>query len=230
MAETSDVRREKPPRGRGRPPGATREDTRARIRDAAADEFAERGYDAASLRAVARRAGVDPALVHHYFADKAALAAAVIEVPLSPDAVLGGRLDGPLDTLGERVVRAVLGAWDSPTVRPAAMTAMRAITSQGPVARMVQEFFRREILRRIAARLEGEDAELRAELAASQVIGVVMARHVLRFEPLASLDFEELVARVAPAVQAHLEGRPTPTDARPPRSGAPDPADPTAGA
>ncbi|MFF2387449.1 TetR family transcriptional regulator [Agromyces sp. NPDC058104] len=200
------------PRGPGRPRGGKPGDLRARILAAATAEFGERGYEAASMRAIARRAGVDPALVHHYFDDKQRLVAEVVEAPLRPDRLVRTALDGPLDGLGERLVRAVLTAWDSPTVRPAAVAALRSAIGQGPVARMLREFLRREIMHRIAERLDdvGDpgDAELRAELAASQVVGVIMVRYVLEFEPIASLPVEELVARVGPAVQWHLTGRP----------------------
>ncbi|WP_026378722.1 TetR family transcriptional regulator [Agromyces italicus] len=185
---------------------------RARILAAATAEFGERGYEAASIRAIARRAGVDPALVHHYFDDKQRLVAEVVEVPLRPDRLVGTALDGPLDELGERLVRAVLTAWDAPAVRPAAVAALRSAIGQGPVARMLREFLRREIMLRIAVRLDDRDdptdAEVRAELAASQLVGVIMVRYVLEFEPLASLAVDELVTRVGPAVQWHLTGRP----------------------
>lgn len=193
---------------------------RARILAAATAEFGERGYEAASMRAIARRAGVDPALVHHYFDDKQRLVAEVVEVPLRPDRLVRAALDGPLDGLGKRLVRAVLTAWDSPAVRPAAVAALRSAIGQGPVARMLREFLRREIMHRIAVRLDDDglrtdggeiddgEAELRAELAASQLVGVIMVRYVLEFEPVASLPVDDLVARVGPAVQWHLTGRP----------------------
>ncbi|MFF2271193.1 TetR family transcriptional regulator [Agromyces sp. NPDC058136] len=204
------------PRRPGRPRGAEQGDLRARILAAATAEFGERGYEAASMRAIARRAGVDPALVHHYFDDKQRLVAEVVEVPLRPDRLVRTALDGPIDELGARLVRAVLTAWDSPAVRPAAVAALRSAIGHGPVARMLREFLRGEIMHRIAVRLaDGDldeaaaaDAELRAELAASQLVGVIMVRYVLEFEPLASLPVDELVARVGPAVQWHLTGRP----------------------
>ena len=199
------------PRRRGRPKGANRDDTRARILEAATAEFGEHGYEAASVRAIARRAGVDPALVHHYFDGKSALVAEVVEVPLRPDRLVRDALDGPVDELGARLVRAVLGAWDAAGVRPAAVAALRSAIGQGPVARMLREFLRREIMHRIASRLGDDDrgdAELRAELAASQIVGVIMVRYVLAFEPVASVSIDELVVRVGPAVQWHLTGRP----------------------
>lgn len=197
------------PRRRGRPRGANRDDTKARILEAAAAEFGERGYEAASIRSIARRADVDPSLVHHYFDDKSALVAEVVAVPLRPDRIVQGALDGPIEELGARLLHAVLAAWENPSVRPAAKAAMRSAIGQGPVARMLREFLRREIMLRLATRLGGaDDAELRAELAASQVVGIIMVRYILEFEPIASASEDELVARVAPVVQFHLTGDP----------------------
>lgn len=193
------------PRRRGRPRGANRDDTKARILAAAAAEFGEHGYEGASIRSIARRAEVDPSLVHHYFDDKAALVAEVVAVPLRPDRIVQGAIEGPIDELGERLLRGVLAAWDAPAVRPAATVALRSALGQGPVARMLREFLRREIMHRVAARIgDADDAELRAELAASQIVGVIMVRYVLAFEPVASLSDDQIVARVAPAVQWHL--------------------------
>ena len=195
------------PRRRGRPRGANRDDTKARILEAAAAEFGERGYEGASIRSIARRAGVDPSLVHHYFEDKSALVVEVVAVPLRPDRLVQGALDGPLEELGARLVRTVLTAWDNPAVRPAATAAMRSAIGHGPVARMLREFLRREIMHRLAGRIADEaDAELRAQLAASQLVGVIMLRYVLAFDPVASMSDDEIVARVGPAVQWHLTG------------------------
>lgn len=216
MAERSEPRE---PRRRGRPRGAKSGDTKARILDAATAEFGEHGYEATSMRAIARRAGVDPSLVHHYFDDKQSLVAEVVSVPLRPDHVVQDALEAPIDELGERLVRAVLGAWDSGAVRPAAIAALRSAIGHGPVARMLREFLRREIMHRIASALgDVDDAELRAELAASQLVGVIMVRYVMAFEPVASVDVEELVRRVGPAVQWHLTGRPGSLDSAAPRA------------
>jgi len=195
------------PRRRGRPRGANPEDTKSRILAAAAAEFGERGYEAASIRSIARRADVDPRLVHHYFDDKSALVAAVVAVPLRPDRIVRDALEGPLDELGARLLRAILAAWDNPSLRPAAAAAIRSAMGQGPAARMLREFLRREIMLRLATRLgDAEDAEVRAELAASQLVGLIMVRYIVGFEPVASLSDDEVIARVAPVVQYHLTG------------------------
>lgn len=193
-------------RRRGRPRKDAEGEARERIIEAATVEFGEKGYEGASLRAIARRAGVDAALVHHYFDDRAAILAEVVRIPVRPDRIVRDVLAGPLDTLGETLTRTVLETWERPAVRPAAVAIMRAAVGTSAGGRLVREFLTRELIGAIAARLPGEDAALRAALAGSQVAGVLMMRYVARVEPVASAPLEELVARIAPVVQQHLTG------------------------
>lgn len=194
-------------RSRGRPrssAGNAPADMRALILSAAADEFAAHGYEAASLRAVARRAGVDPALIRHYFDDKADLFAATIQAPFRPDRVVPMILAGPRSAVGENVVRYVLGELASPAAQKRATLVVRTAVGHNAASRMLKEFLVREVLHRIAASIDTNDAELRASLAASQIVGLMLTRYVLKVEPLASADVEELVARVGPVLQWHL--------------------------
>ncbi|MEV8212369.1 TetR family transcriptional regulator [Leifsonia sp. NPDC077715] len=180
--------------------------TRSAILKAAGDEFAERGYEAASLRAVARRAGVDSALVHHYFDGKPDLFAATLEAPLRPDRVLEVVLSGPRDRVGEALVRYLLERLDDEKAARRMVVILRTVLGGGPGTRMVREFLTREVLSKLAALNDAPDAELRAELAASQLVGLMMVRYGLRIEPIASTPAEELVRRVGPVVQSHLLG------------------------
>jgi AcrR family transcriptional regulator len=194
------------PRGRprGRPRGAAAGDARATILKAAGEEFAERGYEASSLRAIARRAGVDPALVHHYFEDKRDLFAETIHAPFRPDRVVPGILAGPRDQVGESVARYVLTELASPTAQKRAGLVLRTAIGHNPASRMLREFLVREVLHRVAEGVGGPDAELRATLAASQIVGLMMTRYVLRIEPIASAPIDELVGRLGPVLQWHL--------------------------
>ncbi|RLU85768.1 TetR family transcriptional regulator [Streptomyces griseocarneus] len=198
------------PRKRGRPartdadggPGA-----RERILAAARTEFAERGYDKASIRAMARGANVDPALVHHYFGPKEQIFAAAVEVALAPalegpDAVLKG---GP-DTAGERMTRFFLGIWEAPDTREPLLAIVRSAVANETAAAVFRNLVTSRLMFRIAGELDVAEPELRAELAAAQLIGVVMLRYVIKVEPLASAGLEQLVAQVAPVVQRHLAG------------------------
>lgn len=181
---------------------------RAAIVRAAADEFTERGYEAASLRAVARRAGVDSALVHHYFDDKADLFAATLEAPLRPDRVLDVVLGAPRERIGETLVHYLLTQLEDDRAAGRMVLILRTILSSGPGTRMVREFLTREVFSRLAAMTGGDDADLRADLAASQIVGLMMTRYALKLQPIASASPDELARRVGPVIQWHLFGDP----------------------
>lgn len=188
----------------GRRPGAS--GAREAILEAARETFAQHGYDGSTIRAIARAAGVDPALVHHYFGSKEELFAATMELPVNPADVLPGVLAGDTAELGERLARLFLGVWDGAASRRPLIALVRSATSNELAAAMVREFVEHALLGRIAARLESEDAELRASLVASQMVGLAIARYVLRLEPIASSEPEAVVAALAPNLQRYLTG------------------------
>ncbi|MFF9091074.1 TetR family transcriptional regulator [Streptomyces sp. NPDC014991] len=193
------------PRRRGRPPRTESAGTRDRILTAAREEFSARGYEKTSVRGIAKAAGVDPALVHHYFGSKEQVFEAAVEVAFAPaldasDAVA----DGPLDGVGERLTRFVLGVWENPATRTPLLAIVRSAVDNDTAAAVFRRLIAAQLMRRIAAPLDLPDAELRAELAAAQLVGTAMLRYVIKLEPLASADLEQLVARLAPVVQHHL--------------------------
>ncbi|GAT71982.1 TetR family transcriptional regulator [Microbacterium sp. HM58-2] len=192
------------PRRRGRPRGGS--DSRERIIGAAVDEFGEHGYDGSTIRSIAARAGVDSALVHHYFGTKADLFAEAVGIPLRPDIDVPGILDGPRDQVGERLVRYVLEAFEQPDVRRRGVMLMRTAIGSRLTTPLLAGFLSRELIGRIAKRLGVEDAELRATLVASQIAGMLLTRYVLKLGPIAAAPVDELVARIAPTVQRYLFG------------------------
>jgi AcrR family transcriptional regulator len=193
---------------RGRRPAAQAGDARATIVAAAAKEFARRGYDAASLRSIAKHAGVDPALVHHYFDDKADLFTASISAPIRPDRLVREILDGPHDRIGENLVRALVTNFELPGTRDRMISLLRTALGEEFAATMLRQFLVREVFRRVAEAIGGADPELRASLAASQIVGLIMVRYGIRIEPLASAPIEVVVASIGPIVQWHLGGSP----------------------
>ncbi len=196
-------------RGRGRPrlgDRAHNASARGLILKAAAAEFAERGYDAASLRAIARRAEVDSALVHHYFDDKADLFAETVAAPLRPDRAVAAILSGPPDEFGAKIVRYVLEQAELPGSKARIAALLRTAIGTSAASRMLKQFLIREVFRRLTATIDTEDAELRAALAASQIIGMMTARFLLELEPLASAPVDEVVERIGPVIQWHLRG------------------------
>ncbi|MFJ6900082.1 TetR family transcriptional regulator [Streptomyces hokutonensis] len=192
---------------RGRPPRTEAADTRDRILAAAREEFSERGYEKTSVRGIAKAAGVDSALVHHYFGTKeqvfeAAIAVAFAPAANAPDAVAEGSLDG----VGERLTRFIFGVWENPATRKPLLAVVRSAVNNEAAAAVFRRLVLSQVLSRVAAQLEVPDAELRAELAAAQLVGTAMLRYVIKVEPLASADPEQIIVRIAPVVQGHLTG------------------------
>ncbi|MGN9775683.1 TetR/AcrR family transcriptional regulator [Micromonospora sp. H33] len=189
----------------GRRPGNP--DTREAILVAARAAFAERGFDAASIRSIAAAAQVDPALVHHYFGSKDQLFLTAMEAPVDPRELLPKVLAGDRAGIGERLVRTFLGVWDSPA-GAAGVALLRSAVSNEWTARLLREFLTTQVLRRVLDHLDVDPAELplRGSLVASQLVGLGMMRHVIRLEPVASAAPEALVAAVGPTVQRYLTG------------------------
>jgi AcrR family transcriptional regulator len=189
----------------GRRPG--NQDTRKAILAAARQTFAERGYDQASIRQIATNAGVDPALVHHYFGAKDQLFLAAMEAPIDPGKALQEVVAGGLDGIGERLMRTFVTVWDSPAGTGAAAL-VRSAVSHDWSARMLREFITTQILRRVIGGLDLDPKEgpLRASLVASQLMGVIMARYIIKVEPLASASPDTVVATISPTIQRYLTG------------------------
>jgi AcrR family transcriptional regulator len=197
---------ERTTRRTGRRPG--KQDTRGAILTAARETFAERGYDNASIRQIATGAGVDPALVHHYFGTKEQLFLAVVQPPADPSVMLPKIFAGDIDGIGERVVRTFLSLWEGPASGPAFRSLLRTAVSNEKTGRLMREFFATQIVRRMLsetrASIDPGELPLRASLVASQLFGLALARYVLEFEPLAGAAEETVVAAVAPTIQRYL--------------------------
>ncbi|MFF6775254.1 TetR family transcriptional regulator [Streptomyces sp. NPDC012637] len=199
---------EKTARRRGRPSRTAAEESgpgaRERILDAAREQFAERGYDKTSMRGIAKAAGVDAALVHHYFGTKDDVFAAAIEVSFEPTTVVPAIIGGPREAIGERLARFFIGVWENPATRAPLLATIRSAMTHEAAAKVLRGFVLRRLLERIAADLDVPEPKFRAELAASHMIGIAILRYVIQVEPLASADPEEIVAQVAPTLQRYL--------------------------
>ena len=188
----------------GRRPGAS--GTREAIREAAARLFAERGYDRTSMRAIAAEAGVDMKLVAYFFGSKQQLFVEVFTPPFDPAVAIPEVFAGDRVEIGERVARFLLSVLESPEGRRRMIGLIRAAASEPEAARMVRDLISREVLARIVDALDVEDADVRASLLGSQVVGLAMARYIVGVEPLASMSAEAVVAAIAPNLQRYLTG------------------------
>jgi AcrR family transcriptional regulator len=196
-----------PRRGRGRPPrdaAAEGPGARERILEAARAEFAERGYDKTSVRGIAKAAGVDAALVHHYFGTKDEVFAAAIEVSFEPALVIPAVLGAGTEGIGERLARYFIGVWENPATRAPLLAIIRSALTHEAAAAVLRGFVLRRLLERVADELRVPDPTFRAELAASHMIGIAILRYVVRVEPLASADPEDIIRMVAPTLQRYL--------------------------
>ncbi|KRE58602.1 TetR family transcriptional regulator [Phycicoccus sp. Soil748] len=203
---------------RGRRPGGV--DTRAAILTAARADFAEQGYDATSVRGIARRAEVDPALVHHYFGGKAKLFAAVLDIPADPAVLIGAIVHGPRERVGEALVRTFLSVWDSEEDRQRFQALLRSAVTHDEATLMLREFLTREVFGRVmrelapaAGRSEAagrskvagaRELELRAGLAASQMIGLAVMRYIVELPAVVGASHDELAAMLGPTLQGYL--------------------------
>ncbi|WP_328600925.1 TetR/AcrR family transcriptional regulator [Actinomadura physcomitrii] len=186
---------------RGRRPGPT--ETREAILAEAREMFADKGYDGTSLRAIARAAGVDPALVHHFFGTKESVFVAAMRFPVDPAVMLPQLLSLPPERLGETIVRAFLQVWDDPDRRAPILAMLRSAMTNERAAAMMREFVTSALLGRAGAATDLPHLNIQA--AVGQLIGVMILRHVLHVEPMASASEDELVELVAPTLQRYLD-------------------------
>ncbi|MFJ9411694.1 TetR family transcriptional regulator [Streptomyces sp. NPDC101393] len=194
------------PRRRGRPARAESAEgpgTRERILAAARTEFAERGYDKTSVRGIGKAAGVDAALVHHYFGTKEQVFEAAIELTFAPALTMPEALSGGGE-VGERMARFLFGVWENPVSRQPLLAVMRSALTNDTAATVLRKLIERRLLQRVAGELTVPDPEFRVQLAASHLIGIAMLRYLIKMEPVASADPEEIIAMVAPTLQRYL--------------------------
>ena len=185
----------------GRRPGTG--GTKERILAAARSDFGRAGYEGATIRGIAAQAKVDPALVLHYFDSKDGVFRAAIQFPLDPAEFIPKLLEPGLEELGARLTRFFVEAWDSPAGSPL-IALIRSVVANQDAAALMRDFVSRQVLGRVARALDLDQPQLRASLAASQLVGLAMLRHIIRLEPIASAGTDELVAWVGPTLQRYF--------------------------
>lgn len=188
---------------RGRRPGAP--DTRAEVLSAARASFAEKGFRGTTIRAVAASAGVDPALVHHYFGSKDDLFVAALQIPVDPREVLAPVVAAGPAGAGERLMRTLLGVWDDPAFQPGLLALVRSLIADDSGG-LVRDAFIPVVVGPVLAALVADRPDVRIPLVASQVVGLIVARYVIALPPMAQMPAEDVVARVGPVIQHYLTG------------------------
>jgi AcrR family transcriptional regulator len=187
----------------GRRPGGG-SGTQEAILDAARAAFSESGYDGATIRSIAGRAGVDPALVHHYFGSKEQLFVATMELPFDPSVVIPALIEPGLDGLGERIARMLVTIWDKAEGYNPFVALLRSALTHEKAAAMFREFASKAIFAHLVAAVDADHAELRTAMVASQVAGLLMTRYLLRLPAMVRASPEEIVALMGPTLQRYL--------------------------
>jgi AcrR family transcriptional regulator len=188
------------PRGPREEPGVMVE----RITSAARASFAEHGWAGTTMRAVARDAGVDPALVHYYFSSKEELLDASTMPPEQWIASIQRTSEVPLETRGEAIVRNVIWSWSQPAIREVLNSIIQTAAHEPRTREKLRTFLNASLLPTIAGQLDDDERLLRATLVGSQVFGMTMLRWVWEIDPIASLSDDDLVALIAPTIQRYL--------------------------
>jgi AcrR family transcriptional regulator len=186
----------------GRRPGGP--PTRDDILLAARRSFGARGYDATSLRSIAKQADVDPALLVHYFGSKDALFVAALEVTMSPMSMFDGLTTVSISEAAELIVRRYLLMLDQEQTRDVILGLVRSAVSSERAATMLRDFVSQSMLSFLSPLIDHPDRQLRAQLVVAQLIGIAMLRHVVKADAVASASTEELVSRVAPVIETYL--------------------------
>jgi len=178
--------------------------TRAAILAAARAAFAERGFDGAPLREIAAAAGVDQALIHHYFGSKQQLFVAAMELPFDLGTLQAMVYAGPRDELGDRIARFFLGLWEEPVRRQVLLGMVRSALTDPRAAEMVRRFVIEGGILPLVQEAGATDSAMRATLVGSHLMGLGFARYILCVEPLASAPVESLVRSIGPIIGLYL--------------------------
>ena len=180
-------------------------ETREQIAVAARSLFAELGFERATFRAIAAAAGVDPALVVHFYGTKESLFLDVMQLPLEVSDAIVRIAEGSRSQAGRRLAELVVGALENPATRPIVLGRIRCASSHPDAAALVRETVTRD-LARLTGAIGGDQPETRAVLIGAQIVGLATTRYIVRVEPLASLPPADVVELLAPALQRYLTG------------------------
>jgi AcrR family transcriptional regulator len=188
----------------GRRPGAN--ETREAILAAARDTFAAHGYEKATIRAIAREAGVDPALVHHFYGSKEDVFNAAVSNVLAPiaEAMAGVGQGADPRASSQPLARVLVGLWEREPTKGALIGAVRAAVTSETAAGLLRGIVQEHAIAAVAASTNQPDAELRANLIGATMVGITVARQILALEPIASLSEDALVGVLSGVIEHYL--------------------------
>lgn len=189
---------------RGRRPG--KQSTAQEIAEAARAVFADIGYARATMRGIADAAGVDPALVNHYYGNKARLFAAVSDLPLDPAVLLAAIQAAPADQAGQALADVLCAGLTTPTIGQRMVMLVRAAHSEPEVAQLLRAKFTEQGFFPLARQLGLDRPELRASLCVCAVLGVVVGRFVCELPPLRQASAQQLAMALGPTLHHYLTG------------------------
>lgn len=178
----------------------------ARILAEARASFAEHGYAGTTVRAVARAADVDPALVYHYYGSKENLLDAATTPPQSFLDQIVDAWQVPPAELGKQLVRQMLLNWRNPEHEPLLRAVMQIAGNEPATREKLRRIIERSMMGPSAQALSEDERLLRSSLIAAQLMGLAFMRFVWKIEPLASMDDDDIVAAIAPTIQRYLDG------------------------
>lgn len=191
-------------RNRGRRPGNA--STREEIVEEARRQFGEFGYRRTTLRGIARGAGVDPRMILHFFGSKQALFTSTIELPFEPEVAFEILFAEGAAGIGQRVAEFILSILDDPRGRSTVTGIIRAAVSEPEAAALVRELLTQRLLTPLARQVGSDHPDLRASLIGAQVVGLIMARHVVALKPLSAASHDDLVQALTPVFEYYLLG------------------------
>ncbi len=178
--------------------------SRETVLRAAKQRFAVEGYEKTTLRAIASDARVDPSMVLYLFGSKAELFRESLRLIVDPDVLVAAMADGD-DDVGTRMVRTYLGIWENPDTATSMVAMLQSATSNSDAHDAFRAFMQNYVLTAVSGVLGGgEQARLRATLAATNLVGTAILRYVVRVPPLATLPVDDVVRLVAPSVTRYL--------------------------
>jgi AcrR family transcriptional regulator len=178
----------------------------ARILDAARSEFAEHGWAGTTIRAVARAADVDPALVYHYFGSKEALLDAATTPPQKWLDAVAETYATPTGELGRQLLRLMLDSWSDQEIGPTLQAIVLTAAHEPKIRDKLRTIVERGLIGASPLATDEGERQRRSGLIASQLLGLALARYVWQIQPVASMTDDELLAAMAPNLQRYVDG------------------------